>query len=244
MSNVTVITSGKGGAGKSSVTAGIGAALAASGKKVLLIDGDAGLRSLDVILGITSELIFDINDVLVGNCEPIRAIYSCKSAEGLYVLPAPQSIENRIPPKMMTKLISGLSGYYDYVLVDCPAGLGVGFRAACAAANRAVVVVTPDPVCIRDADNTRRALNSAGIKNIRLVINRYSGRCIEKGVIPDLDYVIDSTGIQLIGIVPDDENIVIAASKGKAVVGFGSASKSFENIAGRLEGKKILLPKK
>jgi len=244
MGVVTVVTSGKGGVGKSSVTAGVGAALAMSGKKVLLIDGDAGLRSLDIILGITSELVFDIYDVLVGNCEPIKAIYPCKSANGLFVMPAPQYIENRISPKVMTRLIKGLSGYYDYVFVVRHSFFIIGCHAAVAVAQRALVVVTPDPVCIRDSYNTRRALNSAEIKDVRMVINRYSDRYIEKNVILHLDYVIDSSGIQLIGVVPEDESVVVAASRGRAVIGFGKASKCYENIAGRMEGKKILLPKK
>ena len=134
MGRVMVVTSGKGGVGKSTVAAGLGAAFARREKKVLLIDGDAGLRSLDIMLGISQDLVFDTYDVLVGNCEPIKAIYACRDVKGLYLMPAPASVENRVTPELMTRLIKGLSGYYDYVIVDCPGGVGAGFEAAIAAA--------------------------------------------------------------------------------------------------------------
>lgn len=244
MGCVMVVTSGKGGVGKSTITVGVGAALARRGKKVLLIDGDAGLRSLDIMLGISQELVFDIYDVLVGNCEPIKAIYACNDVRGLYLMPAPQSIENRVTPELMTRLIKGLSGYYDYVIVDCPGGLGGGFKSAIAAAQTALLVLTPDPVCIRDADLIRQRLMAEGMKNTRLLINRFSDRSLENSRIPDIDYIIDASGVQLLGVIPEDSELACAMARGHAATNHGIAPEAFERIVARLEGERIALPKK
>ncbi|MBQ6570056.1 MAG: septum site-determining protein MinD [Clostridia bacterium] len=244
MGRVMVITSGKGGVGKSTVTAGLGAALGRRGKKVLLIDGDAGLRNLDILLGVAHELVFDIYDVLVGNCEPIKAIYQCPDEENLYLMPAPQSEENRVTPELMTKLIKGLSDYYDYVLVDCPGGMDSGFKAAIAAAQAALIVITPDAVCIRDADIIRTRLVKEGMKNVRLVINRFSLRALDNNRIPNLDYIIDATGVRLMGVVPEDEEIPRSSARGHIAGCKGYASLAFDRLAARLEGEKILIPKK
>lgn len=173
MGKATVITSGKGGVGKSTVTAGLGAALSRRGRRVLLIDGDAGLRSLDYMLGITEELVFDLSDVVDGSCEPMKAIYPCPGSNGLFVLPAPQSAEDTVSPRILKQLVHALSPYYDHMLIDCPAGLGRGFQAAVESAERALVVSTPDPLCLRDADKVRRVLMEKGIADQRLVINRF-----------------------------------------------------------------------
>lgn len=150
MGSVAVVTSGKGGTGKSTVTAGLGCALARTGRKVLLIDGDAGLRSLDLMLGIGGT-VYDMSDIFAGRCEPIRAIYPSPLCPDLFVVPAPVSLEQLCSPDDMRRLCRGFTLYYDVILVDCPAGVGRGFETALAPAERALVVTTPDMVCARDA---------------------------------------------------------------------------------------------
>ena len=169
MGAVTVITSGKGGVGKSTVCAGLGRVLAERRRRVLLIDGDAGLRSLDRMLALDDQVMFDISDVVSGSCEPIRAIYEC-GVPGLYLMPAPYREEKVVSPHLMRQLVPILSRYYDHVLIDCPAGLGAGFESAAAAAQRALVVATPDPLCLRGSDKVRLLLTQAGISSQRLVV--------------------------------------------------------------------------
>ena len=186
MGAVTVITSGKGGVGKSTVCAGLGRALAERRRRVLLIDGDAGLRSLDRMLALDDQVMFDISDVVSGSCEPIRAIYEC-GVPGLYLMPAPYREEQLVSPHLMRQLVPILSRYYDHVLIDCPAGLGAGFESAAAAAQRALIVATPDPLCQRQgaaathtdryfvAETGRESVSLQKFCQIRLVPR--SGQC-------------------------------------------------------------------
>lgn len=238
MGKVTVITSGKGGAGKSTVTCGLGAALVRRGRRVLLIDADAGLRSLDFMLGIAQELVFDLADVVNGNCEPAQAIYPCPGSKGLFVLPAPQNTEDIVSPQIMKQLVLALARYYDHILIDCPAGIGRGFQSAVAAAHRALVVSTPDPLCLRDAEKVRRLLEKNGIRELRLVVNRFaSKRFFRSGTYTDLDAVIDAAGIQLIAVIPQDDATVICAAQGTPVSGRSPAAQAFNRLAARLEGE-------
>lgn len=242
MGAVTVITSGKGGVGKSSVTAGLGAALARRGKRVLLVDGDAGLRSLDTILGITENLVFDISDVVTGNCEPAKAIYPCRGCTGLYIIPAPMDAGDKISPDVMRQLISVLTRYYDHILIDSPAGVGMGFRASVAPATRALVVATPDPVCLRDSDKVRQTLNQNGVTQQRLVINRFSNATFKKmAFYDDLDSVIDASGIRLIAVIPEDCEVTIAAAKGLPISGNSPAAAAFTRFAARMDGEDVPL---
>ena len=229
MGLVTVITSGKGGAGKSTVSVGLGCTLAKNGKRVLLIDGDAGLRSLDAMLGVDKELVFDISDIVNGNCEPIKAIYSCEEYTGLnnlFLLPAPALEKHTIHPDLMKQLVPILSRYYDHVIIDCPAGIGKGFISAVAAADRALVISTPDPICIRDSDKVRQLLEERGIRQQRLV---------------DIDTIIDETGIRLIAVLPDD--IHLQTNPAKAVVNHSRSpgTMALQRLAARLEGESVPL---
>ena len=151
MSQICVVTSGKGGAGKSTVTAGLGYALSRHSGRVLLIDADAGLRSLDLMLGVSGNTMYDMSDVFSGNCELVRAIYPSPVFKNVFVLPAPLRLEEMCSPDEMRALCRSLASFYDQVIIDCPAGLGPGFETAIAAADRALVVSTPDMVCARDA---------------------------------------------------------------------------------------------
>ncbi len=236
----TVIASGKGGVGKSTISVGVGRALAAKGRRVLLIDCDAGLRSLDRMMGIEEELVFDISDVIHGRCAPIEAIYSCRDTEGLYLLPAPSSVKETVKPGVMKKLLPLLGRYFDHVILDSPAGIGTGFRAATAAAERGLIVCTPDPVCVRSATAVRKLIEERGIREIGLVINRFNGEFFdETGVFDDLDAVIDETGIKLMGVIPEDFSYAAAFLKGDSAKESSEGMMAATRLASRLEGDMI-----
>lgn len=245
MGLVTVITSGKGGVGKSTVSTGLGCALAKNGNRVLLIDGDAGLRSLDAMLGIDKELVFDICDVVNGNCEPIKAIYSCQEYTGcgnLFLLPAPALEENTVNPGIMKQLVPVLARYYDHVLIDCPAGIGKGFLSAVAAADRALVVSTPDRVCVRDSDKVRQRLLAQGVECQRLVINRFSCRMFRKMQhYPDIDAMIDESGIRLIAVLPEDSDLQATPAKALTIQPPGLGAMALQRLAARLCGESVPL---
>ncbi len=239
----TVITSGKGGVGKSTVSVGLGRALAQRGRRVLLIDCDAGLRSLDRMTGIEENLVFDISDVVYGRCAPAEAIYPCADAEGLFLLPAPSSGESMIRPGVMRKLVPLLKRYYDHVLLDSPAGVGGGFRSAACAADRALIVCSPDPVCVRGANTVGSLLQKLDVTDQRLIINRFNGDFFqETGVYGDLDGVIDAACIRLFGLVPEDFSLAAAFLKGRRAREDSKGMMALYRMAGRLEGESIPLP--
>lgn len=241
MGAVTVITSGKGGVGKSTVSAGLACALARRKRRVLMIDGDAGLRCLDRMFAIEDQLVFDISDIIAGNCEPIKAIYPCADP-GLFLLPAPSREDKTIPSGLMKRLVPLLAKYYDHVLIDCPAGIGKGFDSATAAAQRALVVGTPDPVCLRGCDKVRLLLTQKGVAAQRLVVNRFSYRKFtEATAYNDLDNVIDSAGIRLIAVIPEDFAVASALTDGKPYPPNLAAAKAFNRLAARLEGENVPL---
>lgn len=240
MGIVTVITSGKGGAGKSTVTAGLGFALAKLGLKVVLMDGDAGLRSLDLMLGITDRTVYDMSDIFEGNCEPIRAVYASPVCENVSVIPAPSSLEKMCSPDDMRRLCGGFARYYDHVLVDCPAGIGRGFECAVAGANRALVVSTPDMVCARDAQITGTLLEKRNIP-ARLIINRLRPDVVLSGEMPDIDQIIDIAGIQLIGVLPEDQQVTVANANGRPLPSDSNAAVCLSNIARRYLGEYVPL---
>ncbi len=242
MGAVTCITSGKGGVGKSSLCAGLGAALTKRGRRVLLIDGDAGLPALDVFLSCAEERVYDIADVIAGRASIKDALYSCPWAEGLWLLPAPSREEDCISPLLMKQVADLLIPYYDHILIDCPAGLGTGFQSASSAAQRALVVATPDPVCIRASAKTRLELEAAGISQQRLVINRFRAESFRsQKVFPDLDAVIDSAGIRLIAVIPEDGELPSCEASGTPLPSHSKAALAFDRLAARLEGEQIPL---
>ncbi len=242
MGKVTVITSGKGGTGKSTVTAGLGAALVRRGGRVLLIDCDAGMRGIDLMLGVSGELVFDIADIINGNCSPASAIYPCKTLPELYILPAPQNVRDELSPSVMKQLTRALKGYYDHILIDCPAGIGTGFETAAAPADRAVLVANPEPLSVRNGNKVRRKLEYCSIGDVRLIINRFNERKFRKmGVYSDLDAVIDEAGARLLGVVPEDNAASSASQRGLPIEGHLKAAFAFDRIAARLEGKEMPL---
>lgn len=240
MGRIAVVTSGKGGAGKSTVSVGLGSALARAGASVLLVDGDAGLRSLDLLLGIGQEVVFDLSDIFAGQCEPIRAIYPSRTCKNLSLVPAPAQLEGLCSPGDMRRLCRGFAQHYDFVFIDCPAGTGRGFETAVAAAETALVVTTPDAICARDAGIVGDLLAERELP-ARLIINRLRVAPVLQGKMPDLDTVIDTAGIQLIGVIPEDEALAVAGANGKPLPSSGMAAGCFCNIARRFCGEEVPL---
>ena len=236
MAQKIVIASGKGGVGKTSLCVGIGKALISLGMKVLLVDCDC-LRSLDVLTGVTEQMVYNFGDVIFGRCKPEDAVYE---NDGLSVITCPESYDN-ISDYSIKWLISKYEKDFDYILLDAPAGIERGLHMALSVANRAIVISTPDLVCVRSACIAGREIEKAGVKNIRLVINRVSKRDVMRGRLLNFDSVIDATQIQLIGIVPEDPKIRLG-SMGRDVYRKGQVSyKALSNIAKRIVGQTAVL---
>lgn len=243
MSEVIVITSGKGGVGKTTTTANIGTSLAMLGNKVAMLDADIGLRNLDVVMGLENRIVYDIVDVIEGKCRPMQALIKDKRTNSnLYLLPAAQTKDkDAISPEQMIKLCNTLREDFDYILVDCPAGIEGGFKNAIAAADRAVVVTTPEVSAIRDADRIIGLLEANDIKNPLLVLNRLRVDMVDKGDMMSLEDVVEILAIDVLGIVPDDESIIVSTNKGEpAVLDEKSlAGTAFNHIARRLTGEEV-----
>ena len=241
---VIVITSGKGGVGKTTTTANIGASLAEKGHKVLLIDTDIGLRNLDVVMGLENRIVYDLIDVIEERCRISQALIKDKRCPNLVLLPAAQIRDkNDVNADQMKELISSLKDSFDYILIDCPAGIEQGFKNAIAAANEAIVVTTPEVSATRDADRIIGLLEAAGIKNPRLVINRLRIDMVKDKNMLSVEDILDILAVKLLGVVPDDENVVISTNKGEPSVykGDSLAAKAFKNIASRIEGVEVPL---
>lgn len=241
MSEVIVITSGKGGVGKTTTSANVGTGLAEMGKKVVLIDADIGLRNLDVVMGLENRIVYNLVDVIEGTCRLKQALIKDKRHSGLYLMPAAQTRDkNCITPGQMVKLIENLKSQFDFIILDCPAGIEQGFQNAIAGADHAIVVTTPEVSAIRDADRIIGLLEANEIKNIDLVVNRLRHELVKRGEMMTVDDVIDILGLPLLGVVPDDENVVIATNQGEPLVGKNSlAGQAFYNICSRLLGKEV-----
>lgn len=242
MGAIYVVASGKGGSGKSTVCAGVGAALARRGKHVLLVDTDTGLCSLDLMLGVAQDVVYNLGDVLAGRCEPVRAIQQVAACPGLEVLSAPSGNQERLTEANMTRLCHGLARYYDLILIDAPAGIGGGFSLAAAPAEQALLVITPDPVCIRSGAKAGCLLREKGIP-CRLVINRYRRRVLRDRMVEDLDEILDQTALQLMGVIPEDERLAALTARGEVFGGTSPAGIAFSNLAARLCGEERPLMK-
>lgn len=241
MSEVIVVTSGKGGVGKTTTSANVGTGLAEMGKSVVLIDADIGLRNLDVVMGLENRIVYNLVDVIEGNCRLKQALIKDKRHAGLFLMPAAQTRDkNCITPEQMIKLIESLKLQFDYIIIDCPAGIEQGFQNAVAGADHAIVVTTPEVSAIRDADRIIGLLEANEIKKIDLVVNRLRQDLVRRGEMMNVDDVLDILGLPLLGIVPDDENVVIATNQGEPLVGKNNlAGHAFYNICSRLEGKEV-----
>lgn len=241
MSEVIVVTSGKGGVGKTTSAANIGAGLARMNKKVVLIDTDIGLRNLDVVMGLENRIIYNLVDAVEGNCRIRQALIKDKRYPTLYLLPAAQTRDkSAVSPEQMRKLADELKPVFDYIILDCPAGIEQGFQNAIAAADRAIVMTTPEVSAIRDADRIIGLLEAEGKKKIDLVINRIRMDMVKRGDMMSVDDVTEILAVDLLGVIPDDEQVVIATNQGEPVVGeAGLAGSSYMNICRRLLGEEV-----
>ena len=241
---VIVITSGKGGVGKTTTTANIGAALADKGHKVLLIDTDIGLRNLDVVMGLENRIVYDLIDVIEGRCRVSQALIKDKRCPNLVLLPAAQIRDkNDVNTDQMKELIFSLKESFDYILIDCPAGIEQGFKNAIAAADEAIVVTTPEVSATRDADRIIGLLEAAGIKSPRIVVNRLRIDMVKEKNMLSVEDILAILAVKLLGVVPDDETVIISTNKGEPLVykGDSLAAKAFKNIASRIEGVEVPL---
>jgi len=232
---VAVVTSGKGGVGKSTVCLGLSCALAKRGQRVLVIDTDAGLRSLDLMFSL-SETVYDLADIFAGRCTPQDAIVASPVCENVFVIAAPPSLEALPSPDDMAYLCRGLAEHFDTVLIDCPAGIGRGFYSAVKGADRAVIVATPDAVCARDAYIASQKLDTLDV-SYKMIINRLRPRAVMKGKMPDIDEIMDLAQVPLLGVIPEDEAVTLATANGKAFDKKSYAAVCFDNIAARFCGE-------
>lgn len=242
MGEVIVVTSGKGGVGKTTTTANIGTGLASLGKRVVLVDTDIGLRNLDVVMGLENRIVYDLVDVANGQCRLRQALIKDKRFDHLALLPAAQTKDKTsVTEEQMKKLCNLLKEDFDYIIIDCPAGIEQGFRNAVAGAEKAVVVTTPEVAAVRDADRIIGLLEAAELRNPELIINRYRPLMVRKGDMMDINDMIDILAVKLLGVVPEDETIVVSTNKGEpAVLDMTSqAGQAYRNIAGRLVGEDV-----
>ncbi|HHV93074.1 MAG TPA: septum site-determining protein MinD [Firmicutes bacterium] len=236
---VLVVTSGKGGVGKTTTTANIGAGLALLGRKVCLIDADIGLRNLDVVLGLENRIVYDLTDVVEGNCRVRQALIKDKRTDNLYLLPAAQTKEKEaVAPEQMKALCDELREDFEYVIVDCPAGIERGFKNAIAGADEAIIVTTPEVAAVRDADRIIGLLEASELYEPRLIINRIRPQMVRKGDMMGIEDIIEILAIKLLGVVPDDETIIVSTNKGEPVVmdKRSRAGQAYNNIVRRIEG--------
>lgn len=243
MSEVIVVTSGKGGVGKTTTSANVGTGLAMLDQKVVLIDTDIGLRNLDVVMGLENRIVYNLVDVVEGNCRMKQALIKDKRYNNLYLLPSAQTRDKTsVTPEQMKKLVDELRADFDYIILDCPAGIEQGFKNAIAGADRALIVTTPEVSAIRDADRIIGLLEANDVKRTDLIVNRIRMDLVKRGDMMSIDDVVDILAISLIGAVPDDENIVIATNNGEPLVGSDSlAGQAYMNIVKRIMGQDIPL---
>jgi septum site-determining protein MinD len=239
---VITITSGKGGVGKTTTTANLAVALASAGDKVVCIDGDIGLRNLDVVMGLENRIVYDLVDVIEGRCRLRQAMIHDKRLEELYLIPAAQTRDkSAVSPSDMVKLCDELRGEVDWILIDSPAGIERGFRNTIAPADSVLVVTNPEVSAVRDADRIIGLVEAEEKGPAQLIINRVNHALIKRGDMLTADDVVELLAIKLVGIVPDDENVIVSTNRGQPVA-FDPKSKSgqaFKNIAARMKGQEV-----
>lgn len=237
-----VVTSGKGGVGKTTIVANLGVGLAFSGKKVVLIDADIGLRNLDLVLGLENRIVYDLVDVVEGTCKLRQALIRDKRFNNLCLLPASQARDKEsITPEQMASICEELSKEFDYVIIDSPAGIDRGFKNAVSAAEEGIVVTTAEVSSIRDADRVIGLLEAYKIQEPYLVINRLKPEMVNKGNMLSVEDVLEILGIKLLGVVPEEEIVVIATNKGESILLYEKtkSAKAFKDMVKRIEGEEV-----
>ena len=244
MGEVIVVTSGKGGVGKTTTSANIATGLAIMGNKVAVVDTDIGLRNLDVVMGLENRIVYDIVDVVEGTCRLKQGLIRDKRYDGLYLLPAAQTRDKTaVNPEQMKELVGELKEEFDYIIVDSPAGIEQGFQNSISGADRAIIVTTPEISAVRDADRVIGILESKGIEAPKIIVNRIRPDMVKKGDMMDVEDILDILAVDLLGVVPDDEAIVISTNKGEPVVIEEEplSAHAFRNICKRLAGEEVEL---
>ena len=244
MGTVIVITSGKGGTGKTAFTGGVAASLAQRGHKVLCIDADIGLRNLDISLGMTDAVLMDFTDVMDGRCALLPAAALHPSISRLFLLTAPISLPSEpLAQEGFRALLKEARAHFDYILIDCPAGLGPGFHLATCDADQAVIVSTSDTSALRDAQRVVAQIGTK-VSLIRLVVNRVQPKLLKR-LSSTIDDMMDFVGLPLLGLVPEDAQVMLAANEGRALLqgGYGEAANAYRNIATRITGERMPLSK-
>lgn len=242
---IIVITSGKGGVGKTTTTANLGMALASMGEKVALIDADIGLRNLDLALGLENRIVYDIVDVVEGRAEIRKALIKDKRTQNLALLPAAQTRDkSAVSPEQMCKILADVVAEgYNFILIDCPAGIEQGFRNATVGANEAIVVVNPEMSSVRDADRIVGLLEAQELRNPMLIVNRLRPKMVKEQTALDVQDVQDVLGssVRLLGIIPDDEAIIVSTNKGEplSMTEGTMAGQAYRDIARRLRGEDV-----
>jgi septum site-determining protein MinD len=243
MSRIIVTTSGKGGVGKTTTTANLGMALARLGRKVALVDADFGLRNLDLLLGLENRVVYTAIEVFAGECRLEQALVKDKREPKLALLPAAQNrTKEAVSADQMRQLVNDLSELYDYVVIDSPAGIELGFTNAIAGAQEALIVTTPEIAAVRDADRVVGLLEAQGIKRIHLIVNRLRPAMVQVNDMMSVQDVQELLAIPLIGVIPEDERVIVSTNRGEPLVlaeQVSLAGKAFDNIAHRLEGETI-----
>ena len=243
-SQVITITSGKGGVGKTTTTANLGTALASYGKKVVVVDSDIGLRNLDAVLGLENRIVYDLVDVVEGQCRLRQALIKDRRLADLFLLPAAQTRDkNAVNSIQMEQLCQQLRQDFDYILIDSPAGIEQGFRNAIVGADEIIIVANPEMASVRDADRIIGLVEAAGKPEPRLILNRLRSDMVKRGDMMDVTDVLEVLGIDLLGIVPEDENIIVATNKGEPVVydKHSRAGRAYLNAAQRIMGEQVPL---
>lgn len=242
---VIVVTSGKGGVGKTTTTANLGVALAAMGEKVALLDADIGLRNLDLALGLENRIVYDIVDVVEGRAKLRQALIKDKRHQNLALLPAAQTRDkSAVSISQMQQVVSDVKAEgYNFILIDCPAGIEQGFKNATAGATEAIVVTNPEMASVRDADRIIGLLEAQELRNPMLIVNRLRVRMVKNQEalgVEDVQEVLGAS-VKLLGIVPDDEAIITSTNRGEpAALSEGSlAGQAYRNIARRLKGENV-----
>ena len=244
MSEIIVITSGKGGVGKTTTTANLSTALAGLGKRVVAIDADIGLRNLDIIMGLENRIVYNLVDITQKRCDYKQALIRDKRNSNLYLLPSSQ-VEDKtaVTPEEMQELCADLSKSFDYIVIDCPAGIEQGFRNAVAAANQAIVVTTPEVSAVRDADRIIGLLQNKNIPT-NLLVNRLNLKLVSAGDMMSQYDVMEILAVNLLGVVIEDTEIVVSGNQGVPVVlnTHSNAGQAYLRISRRLMGEKIPIP--
>ncbi|MEA3350050.1 MAG: septum site-determining protein MinD [Chloroflexota bacterium] len=239
---VITITSGKGGVGKTTITANLGAALASLGQKVVCIDADIGLRNLDVVMGLENRIVYDLVDVVEGRCRLRQAMIRDKRTEGLFLIPAAQTRDKTaVSPGDMIRLCAELSPSQDWIIVDSPAGIERGFRNAIAPADHVYVITNPEISAVRDADRIIGIIEAEEKGPAQLIINRINAEMVRRGDMITTTDIVDLLAIDLLGIIPEDENVIISSNRGIPISldGESQVGKAFQNISHRMMGKSV-----